>query len=77
MIWRIPWAVGVVLLYVARVVSWVALPGSLHGRVWTRNLCRWAMHDSEVTKQPYMWVSTCKRCGNVTRTPSWSYGWDP
>lgn len=71
MIWRIPWALGVAVLYVARLLSWLLLPAAMDSRLWDCDLCRWAMHDDVYadTPWPMPFRRKCKRCGRENVAP--------
>jgi hypothetical protein len=71
MIWRVPHWIGVALLHVARLLSWLLLPAKTDTRLWDRDLCRWGMHNDEYDHAPWpgdlRWK--CRRCGREWTHP--------
>ena len=70
MIWKLPFAVGLVLLHALRAASWLLVPARWHGQAWNRDLCRYAMHDyADAGSGVWVLRYRCRRCDKAKHIP--------
>lgn len=71
MIWLAWIPLGWLVLWTARIVSWLLLPPRLHERAWNRRCwCYLGVHWRPTSRlDGFCWESECVCCGEVSYQP--------